>query len=198
MTPDPNALDQSLVAAWTAYCDGAIDDACGHARQALQADQHNGRAWFALACCQERLGRLRNADRSFLKARQASRDPQPTPWRTTWRHFTNAVQRAAEALPAEIQQHLESVELSLRNYPTPLIARAADNPECLSWFSGPTAREKRTDEPSRISLFRRSHEHCTASQHEFDREVAASLYAELGRYLDLSAGDMDQLGLLGP
>jgi len=198
-----NDVPDELQTGWNELAKGATERALVLAEALVAARPEDGRPLFLLACCYERLGRYRRADRCFRTAARAPLEPEPSPWRTTWRHFAQAVERAAEALPADLQHRLEEVAIVLADHAPPAIALAADNPEPLSWFSPAAAShtgeemiEAKATIGPRIHLFRRPHEHHVSSGMEFDLEVQRSLYQELGHYLGLSAEDMAQRGLL--
>ena len=192
-------IAERLALIWEAY---RSDDA---AQGALIGDELTrafpdyGEAWFWLACCHERLGHLRLADRCFLRANRARTEPQAGPFRTTWRRFQQAVATAAECLPAKLRAALEEVTLVLADYAEPVLLAGNDEPELLGLFDG-LERSERGDsgapQPSPcIYVFRRAHEHTCASRAEFDAEIRQTLWHELGHYLGYDENGLAELGM---
>lgn len=187
-----------LARLWEAYRadDVATGTALGEAL--VQEFPDHGEAWFWLGCCRERLGRLRAADQAFLRARRARLEPQAGPYRVPWRHFQQAVDTAAESLPAELRAALEEVTLVLADYAEAALLEGHDEPELLGLFDGVerSERDNATPCPSpQIYLFRRAHEHLCASRAEFDLEVRQTLWHELGHYLGYDEHGLESLGM---
>jgi predicted Zn-dependent protease with MMP-like domain len=159
----------------------------------------HGEAWFWLACCRERLGELREADRCFLRANRARIEPQAGPFRIPWRRFQQAVDAAAEGLPAKLRSALGELTLVLTDYADPGLIAGNDEPEMLGLFVGLERSDRDSasePQPSpRIYLFRRAHEHSCASRAEFDIEVRQTLWHELGHYLGYDENGLEELGL---
>ena len=192
-------IAEQLAQIWELY--RSDDSAAGAvvAKAAVQDMPEHGELWFWLGCCQERLGELRAADHSFLNAGRARIEPQAGPFRVSWRHFQQAVDLAADGLPTKLRNALEEVTLVLADYAEPALLDGHDEPELLGLFDGiERAEQSGSDAPtvsSRIYVFRRAHEHATASRAEFDAEVKQTLWHELGHYLGYDEDGLTQLGM---
>lgn len=191
-------IADGLAIIWEAYRLDEIPRATA-AAQALVKDQpHHGEAWFWLGCCLERSGDYRAADKAFLRGTRAKVEPQPSPFRVSWRHFQAAVETAGDALPEKLKAALEEVSLVLADYAEPVLLEGFDEPELMGLFVGPERGDLLEGGAPhlspRIYLFRRSHEHGCSSRRDFDSEVQQTLYHELGHYLGYDEDELDALG----
>jgi len=183
---------------WEAYRsdDAKAGIASGHTAVATFPQQ--GEAWYWLACCLERAKDYRAADRAFMRAAKASSEAQLLPFRVSWRHFQHAVEAAGDSLPEPLRGALEEVTLVLADYAEPVLLEGFDEPELLGLFVGSERGALSEAGAPAVSpciyIFRRAHEHQSASRREFDSEVKQTLFHELGHYLGY---DEDQLGELG-
>jgi predicted Zn-dependent protease with MMP-like domain len=192
-------ITERLGRLWDAYRDddAALGVTLGAELVARLPD--NGEMWFWYGCCLERMGQLNRADHCFLRARSARQEPQAGPFRVSWRHFRQAVDAAADSLSEPLRAVLEEVSLVLADYADPGLLEGHAEPELLGLFEGLERGELEaggvSDITPRIHLFRRAHEHATATRAEFDHEVRQTLWHELGHYLGHDEDDLDQLGL---
>jgi predicted Zn-dependent protease with MMP-like domain len=186
---------------WDAYHEGDATTGVTLARDAITAAPRDGRGYYALACNLERLGQLTKADRAFVRAAQSQHEPHPLPYRVGWRHFKEAVGRAADSLPQELREALEEIDLVLADYPGSEQISNDQGYELLGLFAGPTKADLQDPDPAagelttRIYLYRRAHEHIATSAGEFDEELRRTLYHELGHFLGFDEDDMDRFGL---
>jgi predicted Zn-dependent protease with MMP-like domain len=183
---------------WEAYRVDEAKAGIASGRTAVLAFPQQGEAWYWLACCLERAKDYRAADRAFMRAAKATNEAQLLPFRVSWRHFQHAVEAAGGSLPEPLHGALEEVTLVLADYAEPVLLEGFDEPELLGLFVGSergALGEAGTPAVSPcIYIFRRAHEHQSASRREFDSEVKQTLFHELGHYLGY---DEDQLGQLG-
>ena len=102
-------------------------------------------------------------------------------------------------LPVKLRNALEEVTLVLADYAEPALLEGHDEPELLGLFDGvERAAQNESETPvvsPHIYVFRRAHEHATASRSEFDSEVRQTLWHELGHYLGYDEDGLMQLGL---
>ncbi|MHC5067588.1 MAG: hypothetical protein ACYTF0_03250, partial [Planctomycetota bacterium] len=85
MTERDERVGDLLAAAWLAFHRGDCGGAIKAARSALALDSVDGRSHYALACALERDGRMIDADCHFRRAANAMSEPQPAPYRVSWR-----------------------------------------------------------------------------------------------------------------
>jgi predicted Zn-dependent protease with MMP-like domain len=185
---------------WDAYHAGDAGNGARLATKAVAARPRDGRGHYALACSLERLERLADADRNFLRAANAQQEPHPLPYRVSWRHFEAAVSRGADDLPQELREALEEIQLVLADYPGAEIVGHDQSYELLGLFAGHAKAELDESAGSgeltpRIYLYRRAHEHIANTAAEFDDEVKRTLYHELGHYLGFDEDDMERFGV---
>jgi len=204
-TDEDPALTEHLAAIWGAYQDARAKEGVALGAETVRQWPQQGEAWFALACCRERIGDLIGADRAFSRAAAVRDDPQPLPYRCSWNRFTRSVERARAALPARLISALSEVTLVLADYAEPFQIEGMGDPEIPGLCTGPTRDE--VDQPAdalteadghlspHIFLFRRALEHNTSCAEEFDREVTTTLYHELGHYIGYDEDGLEELGL---
>lgn len=186
-----------LVAAWSAYRSGAPPALAAAAERAVAELPGQGEAWFAAACCWERLGDWLRADRAFARAARCPDEPQDPPYRINWTAFCRLVDEAAASLPERYRAVLGEVTLVRADYAEPVLLEGFDEPELLGLFTGSSRDELPADgalSPC-IHLWRRAHEHACASRKEFRQELRTTLFHELGHYLGLDEDEVAERGL---
>jgi predicted Zn-dependent protease with MMP-like domain len=169
------------------------------AARALRLDRDCPEAHYVRGMLEERAGRQDEAERCF--ARAARLDPQrfPQPLRLSREAFDEQVRRAIDRLPDTWRRHLGEVAISVEDVPAESILLedepALDPENLLGLFVG-VSRDRRShfsaggELPPRILLFRRNLERLALDPAELTREIALTLYHELGHYLGL---DEDQV-----
>lgn len=192
-------IERLIDAAWLAYRQDHANEAVRLAQEAVNQAPKSGAALYALACAHERNGNLLSADKIFRRAAKAIEEPMQPPYRSSWKRFQRAVERAQERLPAAFSKHLDGVAWVLADYPKPEQV-GNDDAEVLGLYEGPSLADK-THEPNDeqpfplIHLFRRPHEHAARSAKEFDEEVERTVRHEFGHYLSLDEEDLEDAGL---
>ncbi len=192
------SAEHHIAAAWKSYRQAKPRQGVEHAQRAVEADPDDGEGWYVLGCNLERAGRLRDADRNFMRAEETKHNPAGAPWRVSWSRFQRSVQSAASALPDDLRGALDEVTLVMADYAEPYIIQEYEDPELLGLFEGATRADRdglHGMVSPRIHLWRRSHEHACASAKEFDEEIRQTLHHELGHYLGFDEGDLERLGL---
>ncbi len=185
-------------AAWKSYRQAKARQGVEHGQRAVDGDADDGEGWYVLACNLERVGRMREADRAFVRAERAARRAVGAPWRVTWERFQRSVKAAALALPEDLGAALNELTLVMADYAEPYVIQEYEDPELLGLFEGATRADRdglHGMVSPRIHLWRRSHEHACGSAKEFDEEIRQTLHHELGHYLGFDEGDLERLGL---
>jgi predicted Zn-dependent protease with MMP-like domain len=191
-------IADGLAAIWEAYRLDDVPRAVTAGRALVHDHPEHGEGWFWLGCCLERQRDYRAADHAFARAGRAHDEPQPSPFRVSWRHFQHAVESAGDSLPPKLKAALEEVSLVLADYAEPVLLEGFDAPEVMGLFVGPERGDLLEGGgpqlSPRIYLFRRAHEHGCTNRREFDAEVQQTLYHELGHYLGYDEDELDALG----
>jgi predicted Zn-dependent protease with MMP-like domain len=188
--------DQRLAALWSAYAADRGEEAMALGARLVQDHPGWGPGWNAFACALERQGRIRDADRCFVRANRTAEDPQGLPYRVGWHRFERLVDEAAQALPGDLRGALSEVPILLADYAPPHLLAGFEEPELLGMFTGAPRAERHQpggEDPS-ILLWRRAHEHTCTSLAEMRQEVRQTLWHELGHYLGYDEDDLDALG----
>lgn len=185
-------------AAWKSYRQAKPLAGIEQARWALEADAEDGESWYVLACNLERATLMREADKAFARAERAKERAVGAPWRVTWSCFQRTVGTAAEDLRPEFLAALREVTLVMADYAEPYLLADYEDPELMGLFEGAERADMGTLHgmvSPRIHLWRRSHEHSSASAKQFREEVGRTLYHELGHYLGYDEEGLEKLGL---
>jgi predicted Zn-dependent protease with MMP-like domain len=181
-------------------CD--FDEARVQARQAVGLDPTLADAHHVLALALERSGDLRGAEQHFRKATRLDGERFPEAYRVDWDEFERQLSRARAQLPAAFARHLEEVDVIVEELP-PLELLAEESPplcpELLGLFTGTTIESRDSPAalgalPPRIYLFKRNLERSVVSSDELAEQIRVTLFHELGHYLGLDEGDLEQAG----
>jgi predicted Zn-dependent protease with MMP-like domain len=193
------SADELIATAWRAYRNADAMAAVAAARAAVAEAPKSGAAWYALGCCLERAGALSQADRCFRFAARTSDDPQPPPYRVSWRRFEQLAERTRENLPAKLRSAFAEVTLILADYAEPSLLIEAEEPELLGLFVGHERGDRmEVDEPDPspcIYIFRRAHEHSCSTRDDFAAQVRMTIHHEFGHYLGYDEEGLEQMGL---
>ena len=192
-------IERLIDAAWLAYRQDHAKEAVRLAHEAAVLAPKSGAALYALACAHERSGNLLRADQIFRRAAKAAEEPMQPPYRSSWKRFQRAVERAQERLPAAFSKHLDNLAWVLADYPKPEQV-SSDDAEILGLYEGPSLADL-THEPNDeqpfplIHLFRRPHEHAARTASEFDAEIERTVRHEFGHFLSLDEDELEDAGL---
>jgi len=200
---DPDDAEFRANLAYALFRACRFGDADLHARRAVAADAGMPDAHAVQALVLERQGRFREADDHFAKA--AAIDPErfALPVRIPRAEFEAEVVRAGDLLPARFRQLLAEVAVSVEDLPSEEILREETpplDPELLGLFVGVSLPERSSFDlvghlPPRILLFQRNLERQASELAELRREIAVTVYHELGHYLGLDEDDLEELDL---
>lgn len=173
-----------------------------HARKALECDADSPDALFATALVLERAGRLDEADRRLERAARLDPDRFPVPSRLPLAAFENEIRRAAEGLPEDFRRHLRDVAVLVEELPSEgilLEERPPLDPELLGLFVGTALPDRSFSgpvaEPPRILLFKRNIERYAQDEADLRRQIAVTLFHELGHYLGLDEEGLENIDL---
>lgn len=201
LDPDDAEFEAGLALALFRCC--RFVEAAAHARHAVEADGESPDARSVLGIVLEREGRFGEADEQMLRATRLDPERFPAPPRMSRPDFEAEVVRAGELLPARFRSLLAEVAVSVEDVPSEPILREECptlDPELLGLFVGVSLAERSSfgpvgTLPPRILLFKRNLERYAADREDLRREIAVTLYHELGHYLGMDEGDLEELDL---
>ncbi len=201
MDPEDAEFRANLALALFRCC--RFDDAALHASRALGSDAGSPDAHAIRALVVERQGRFEDADAHLAEAARLDPERFPRPVRMDRDAFEAEVVRAGELLPARFRELLAGAAVSVEDVPSEgiLLEEAVPlDPELLGLFVGTPLTERSSfgpvgHLPPRILLFKRNLERNARDREDLRREIAITLYHELGHYLGLDEEDLDELDL---
>jgi predicted Zn-dependent protease with MMP-like domain len=203
VTLDPDDTEFRANLALALYRSCRFDEALTQARQALEIDQDLPDAHYALALLLERSGEMNAAEKHFERA--ASLDPEgfPAPLRLADSDFEECITGARAKLSEEFIRHLDRVVVTVEELPSDEIIFDETpplDPELFGLFVGFPRTERSSfspggELPPRILLFKRNLERCCFDAQELERQIADTLYHELGHYLGMDEEDLEAIDL---
>jgi predicted Zn-dependent protease with MMP-like domain len=199
---DPDDAEFRANLAFALYRSCAFSEAVEEARRALEADSGLPDTHFVLALLLERSGDAA-ADSHFKRAAELDDERFPLPSRLGEAEFEAIVLRARDRLPEKFARHLDSVAVSVEPLPDDAILNEEEpplDPELFGLFVGVPLTGRSVfspggDLPPRILLFKRNLERCFTDRDELEREIAVTLYHELGHYLGMNEEELVAIDL---
>ncbi|MBN1825662.1 MAG: metallopeptidase family protein [Candidatus Eisenbacteria bacterium] len=151
----------------------------------------------------ERGGRLDEADRMAERANWIDPEAYVLPYRIGDEDFQEAVEEAIHKLPAKFRREIESrnVAILVERVPAEEILLEDEppfDPAILGLYSGIPLPERTSDSqsmPDTIHLFQGNIERVAADREELIREIAITVYHELGHFFGLDEDDLEELEL---
>lgn len=197
---DPEDFDYRSELGLALYRCCRFDDAVEHIEAALTLSDSHADAHYIAALLIERHGRHEEADGHFDRAFALDPDRWALPQRVEWEEFDRQIGIARSHLPEEFRKHLEQVGLIVEDLPPEAVLFESDpplDPELLGLFTGVALDEQTQfsaggDLPARIYLFKRNLERLAGGT-DLSREIAVTLYHELGHYLGLEEEDLERV-----
>jgi predicted Zn-dependent protease with MMP-like domain len=130
-------------------------------------------------------------------------DRFPSPVRLDGGEFERHVVRARDKLAEEFLRHLDEVAVSVEPLPSDEFLRDEEpplDPELFGLFVGIPLTRRTTfspggELPPRILLFKRNLERWFPEPDELVRQIAVTLYHELGHYLGMEEEDLEAIDL---
>ena len=198
---DPDDAEFRAELALVLYRCCRFDDAREHADQAIRLDDAHADGHVVLGLLLERQGRNDLADEQLRIATELDGERFPQPHRLEWVEFDRQIAAARERLPAPFREHLEHVGLIAEDVPSDELLFEESpplDPELLGLFCGvpldaPTHLSPGGELPPRIYLFRRNLERFVQDPSDLPREIAVTLYHELGHYLGMEEEELEEL-----
>lgn len=201
LDPDDAEFRANLALALYRAC--RFGDASAEAARAEECDPTLPDASFVRGLLFERQGSLERADERFRRAAELDPERFPAPARLTDAAFEEHVERARASLPEEFARHLDEVAVTVEPVPSEEILLEEDppmDPELFGLFVGVplTGRSSFSpggELPPRILLFKRTLERCFPDADELVRQIAVTLYHELGHYLGMDEDELEAIDL---
>ena len=199
LDPDDAEFRAGLALALFRCC--RFDEARVHAERAVQLDAAHADGHVVLGLLLERVGDLDRAEEQLTIAADLDGERFPEPQRLTWDEFDRRIVAAREQLPPPFREHLERVGLIVEELPPDELLFEESpplDPELLGLFCGVpldagTHLSAGGELPPRIYLFKRNLERFVPQRADLDREIAVTLYHELGHYLGLDEEELEEL-----
>ncbi len=175
-----------------------FDEALEAAGTVLETDEIAEARWLE-GLALDLLGRRERADASFRKA--AVLDPSrfgDVPVISEAR-FREAIHDALAELPEEFQERVGDLPIVLRDVPSLEMLRSMEDPspDLLGLFVGiPLTEKSWSDHASvaSITLFTRNLERACCDGAELVEEIRVTLLHEIGHYLGMTEGDLEEAG----
>ncbi len=200
---DPDDGEFRVVLARALYHCGRVTEAATHARRALRADEDSADAHEVVGLLLEADGRFDDADRHLERAARLDPEAFPAPLRLERDDFDRVVRAAGGRLPSPFRERLQEVTVSVEPVPDVQLREAEQpplDPGLLGLFVGVSLPERSYlspggELPPRIFLFQRNLERGARDREELEREIAVTLYHELGHYLGLDEDELAEIDL---
>ncbi len=201
LDPDDAEFRANLSIALFRTC--RFDEAAREAARSLRDDPSSPDAMHAKALTLERAGRFDEAD--ALLARASELDPErfPAPIHLSRDAFDREIGLAEGSLPEDFRRHLGEVPILVEDVPSEDVLLGESpplDPELLGLFVGTALPDRQwtgggADAPPRILLFRRNVERYATDAEDLRRQIAITLYHELGHYLGLDEEQLEAIDL---
>ncbi len=183
----------------------SLCDFFGAHRYAKDSLKHETRAEAldVLSRLAERSGRLGDADRLAARANLMDEEAFPKPFRVDEEDFAAAVEEAIADLPDKFREAVaeKNVAIVIDAVPDEEILIEEDppfDPSILGLYRGvplPERSEGSPAEPDTIHIFRHNIERVAESRAELVREIAITVYHELGHFFGLTEEELADLDL---
>ncbi len=199
---DPDDPEFSAEYGIALFEDGRFDPARMYADQLLEKHPDAPEGHYLRGLLAEREGAMPEADRCFEKAAAIDPERYPVIRRFTEEEFHAQVDQAADHLPGPFRSRLREVAVLVETLvPDGLLEDGLSPGETLGLFTGTPAAERGSsesplEEPPRILLFQRNLERYAAWEDDLERQIAVTLFHELGHYLGMEEEDLEQAGFL--
>ena len=162
-------------------------------------------AWahHTLGLIAERLGKTKEAERCFTRARGLDPDEFPRPVELSSEAFDAAVEDALAALPEQVRGYLSNVAIAVEDLPADEDLLGSDpplSPSILGVFRGAPLGQKASPDPwshfpSSIVLYQRNLARFARDRRELMEQIRVTLVHEVGHFLGLDEHDLWELGL---
>jgi predicted Zn-dependent protease with MMP-like domain len=180
-----------------------FSEATEEVERAAECDPALPDAMYVRGLLLEREGSTERADEQFRHAAELDPERFPAPTRLTRTVFEEQIERARASLPDEFIRRLDEVAVTVETLPSEEILREEDppmDPELFGLFVGVPLTGRSTfspggDLPPRILLFQRNLERCFPEPEELVRQIALTLYHELGHYLGMDEDELAAIDL---
>jgi predicted Zn-dependent protease with MMP-like domain len=201
---DPEDAEFRANLAYALYRSCRFDEAVSHARRALELDDGLPDAHYVAALLFERSAEPAGAEEHFERAAELDPERFPAPRRLSDSEFEACVTAGREMLSEEFRRHLDRVVVTVEELPSDEILfddTPPLDPELFGLFVGVALVDRSSfsaggELPPRILLFRRNLERCFPEAEELEREIATTLYHELGHYLGMDEEDLEAIDLV--
>lgn len=199
--PDDAEVRANLALALFRACRFA--DGSKEAAQAVKAEPSLPDALYVQALLLEREGSTDRADEQFGRAARLDPERFPSPSRMSDTEFEAQIETARGSLPEEFTRRLDEVAVTVEPFPSDEVLLEEDppmDPELFGLFVGVPLTDRSNfspggELPPRILLFKRNLERCFPEPDELVRQIAVTLYHELGHYLGMDEDELEALDL---
>ncbi len=168
-----------------------LEQALEASRHAVEIEPDSADAHHTVGLVLSQLGRLTEADASFLRASELDPDVYFVPRRLAAAAFDAAVEEALSLLPREFRDYLENVEIAVENVPNRELILDGSDYDDLGLYHGATIQTEETGLPDRILLFQRNLENISPDRETLIQEIGETLFHEVGHHMGLEEEDLE-------
>ncbi|MFQ5767237.1 MAG: metallopeptidase family protein [Acidobacteriota bacterium] len=199
---DPNYPDARFCLASAHFSTCHFVAARHELNRILEAEPQMADAHYWMGLCQERDGRLQEADLSFTRAFELDPKRFRRPCRLARPRFLQVIEDSMALLPPYFRRCLEEMDMTVEDLPSVDLLFRFDpplDPELFGLFIGTPVLEKALmDHPpplqDRIFLFQRNLERFSSSQGHLQNEIRLTLVHEVGHAMGLDDEGLTRLG----
>jgi len=181
-----------------------LEEARRALNRAIREDPANPEAWYARGLLRERREDWEGADRDMARAARLDPATYPFPVELSDEELESSVEEVLGSLHPSLREYLVNVAILVEEVPSEEILRQYDPPlspgELLGYFSGHSLLERSVEDPwshlpAAILLFRRPLQRYARDHEQLIRELRTTIYHEVGHFLGLEEGDLEERGL---
>lgn len=172
------------------------------AEDALRIEER-AEAFDVLSRLAEREGRLAEADRLAERASRIDVEAYPRPHRVREEEFLAAVEEAIDLLPDKFRAAIRDKNVAILVEPVPAVEVLVEeeppfDPSILGLYRGVPLPDRSTGSqqmPDTIHLYRHNIERAAGDRESVVREIAITVYHELGHFFGFDEDELEELDL---